>query len=458
VNVLFVSNGFPPSGQWGTEYYTHQIATALRDEGADVSVLCPRRDGTAPRFQLDESLRFGVRLFEVHNAGDPQKTFADSYRCVEIERIFADLLDRLQPDVVHFTHFLWGLSVRLPRIARSRGIATVATLTDYGLLCHRGQFFDWQLERCGGEQTAATCARCIREPGPYDADPLPNLTKRWAARGLSLAGGLGLVVATDDVELRRSEVTAAVAAVDQWIAPTESMRTAFLKAGVAADRISVLPYAIDEAAYRDALPTTSSTKFRFGFLGQFMPHKGLHVLFEAVRIMQHRLPESVEPWELQLFGNPVGGRHARYLERIWDDELASVVSFFGPFEPLSAPAVMAELDAVVLPSQWDENAPLTLLQARAAGLPIVASDVPGIREVVDTSERQRLVPPGDPRALADALRATLLERNLGRVASNPVVTRAQHVARVQALYVALTSGDLPLQREAAKVAPALDVV
>ena len=49
MKILIVSNGFPPSGQWGTEFYTHQLATGLLGRGHDVTVLCPERSGSRPR-------------------------------------------------------------------------------------------------------------------------------------------------------------------------------------------------------------------------------------------------------------------------------------------------------------------------------------------------------------------------------------------------------------------------
>ena len=65
MNVLLVSNGFPPSGQWGTEFYTYQLARGLADRGHAVDVLCPLRDGSRPRYTLQRSTRYGVALHEL---------------------------------------------------------------------------------------------------------------------------------------------------------------------------------------------------------------------------------------------------------------------------------------------------------------------------------------------------------------------------------------------------------
>ena len=80
LRVVLVSNGFPPIGHWGTEFYTHQLAVGLQARGHTVTVLCPRRDGTQPRYTLERRVEDGIEVVEVHNAGDPRKRFEDSWR------------------------------------------------------------------------------------------------------------------------------------------------------------------------------------------------------------------------------------------------------------------------------------------------------------------------------------------------------------------------------------------
>jgi len=189
VKVLLVTNGFPPRGRFGTEFYTRELALGLVGRGHEVAVLHPVRDGSRPRFTLEEETREGVRVHLLHNPGGGG--FASSYSDPRVEARFAELLERERPDVVHFTYLLWGLSVALVSVARAAGRPCVVTLTDYGLLCHRGQMFDHRLERCGGPHPAATCARCIREPAPHDhgrlvtgvdagpAEPLAGVAAEW---------------------------------------------------------------------------------------------------------------------------------------------------------------------------------------------------------------------------------------------------------------------------------------
>ncbi len=454
MKVLLIANGFPPSGQWGTEYYTHQLAMGLMSRGDEVLVLVPCRQPERERFSMQRSSRYGVEVIELANAGDPRKTFADSYSNERVEQAFDDLLELEQPDVVHFTHLLWGLSVGLPGVARKRGIRTVVTVTDFGLLCHRGQLYDWQSKSCDGPRDRERCARCVREPAAWDLAPLPRELRRLAVRGVSALGGLGRVVVASDIQARERCIAQAVRGIDHWIFPTRALALPFLKAGIVGEHYSYLPYGIDEELYarvREA-PRPTHEGVRFVYMSQYMPHKGLECLLEAVRILQSRLPESVEPWCVELHGNGGLNRARLYAQTLVDQGLPLRVTDLGAFEPLRAPEVLARTDCVLVPSEWRENAPLTILQARAAGVPVVASDVPGVREVLDDGVHGLLFPAGDAVAMAAAMREVILGRFVG-TGPAPLVAYEQHLdaisqiqrgARPQEVVRELTPASLPL--------------
>ncbi len=357
MKILLVSSGFPPNGCRGTEYSTHQLATGLAARGHRVSVFCPIRDGDRPRYTIERSSRHGVDLIEVHNADDPRGSFAESYRNERIEAIFDALLAELAPDVVHYLHLLEGLSAGLPLICARRGIRTLVTLTDFALLCHRGQLFDQRLGQCGGPHDAATCARCIRAPDPFDSRPSVRRGKSALAHLAAAAGGLGLVVTRKDVAARERSIEAVLRSVDHFIAPTRIMAYTFLRAGVARDRLTQLYQGIDERPYRAASRQPDAQGFRFGFFGQFEPHEGLHRLFEAVALLQHRLPESIEPWSVYLYGNSAAGRNRRYVDWSWRNELSERIRFRGSFEPLEAPRILTALDALVVPRNGPRTRP-----------------------------------------------------------------------------------------------------
>jgi hypothetical protein len=232
MRILVVSNGYPPRGVFGTEFYTREMVRALAARGHAVSVLHPERSGRRPRYALERVEEDGVPVHLLHNPGDPGRRFGASYRDAEVERVFAEHLERERPDLVHFNYLLWGLSLRLPEVARALGVPSVATRTDYGLLCHRAQMFDARLRSCGGPHPPERCARCIRTPLLSEYGPLTRLARIAAAETLALVGGLRLVPTQHDLVEREAEVERCFRALSFALAPTRRFLEVFAGAGV----------------------------------------------------------------------------------------------------------------------------------------------------------------------------------------------------------------------------------
>ncbi len=133
------------------------------------------------------------------------------------------------------------------------------------------------------------------------------------------------------------------------------------------------------------------------FVGRMLRDKGVEDLVAAARLLQAR----GAPVRVRLVGpadpeNPAGIPEARLTA--WTRE--GVVDWRGPVEDIAV--LWGEAHLCVLPS-YREGLPNALLEAAACGRPLVATDVPGCREIVRPGETGLLVPPRDPAALADAL-------------------------------------------------------
>jgi glycosyltransferase involved in cell wall biosynthesis len=119
-------------------------------------------------------------------------------------------------------------------------------------------------------------------------------------------------------------------------------------------------------------------------------------------------------------GNPASVPDA--VLRNWSD--SKDVELLGHVEDMAG--LLATVDCVVLPS-YREGLPRSLLEAASCGLPLVATDVPGCREVVSNEVTGLLVPPRDAAAVADAVMrlysSPALARRLGRAARQRVVDR-----------------------------------
>lgn len=147
-------------------------------------------------------------------------------------------------------------------------------------------------------------------------------------------------------------------------------------------------------------------------VGNLYAVKGHIVLLQALLDLKART--DLPPWRMALAGR---GRETERLKQFAADHGLDRVHFLG--HRADVPDILAAADVWVMPS-LSEGLPLALLEAMFAGKAIVASEVGGIPEVIESGSDGRLVPPSDPRALADALARLIstpaLRASLGQAA------------------------------------------
>jgi glycosyltransferase involved in cell wall biosynthesis len=136
------------------------------------------------------------------------------------------------------------------------------------------------------------------------------------------------------------------------------------------------------------------------FVGRLRIRKGVEVLLEALHELRRAIPGAA----LRIAGD---GEHRAALERAAAD-LGPAVAFLGTRSSSQVRTLLRGAAALVVPSIY-EGMPLVVLEAMEAGVPVVASAVSGIPEVVVGGETGWLVPPEDPEALARALEEVLTD-------------------------------------------------
>lgn len=177
------------------------------------------------------------------------------------------------------------------------------------------------------------------------------------------------------------------------IVPSESVAQAARRRSlVSATKLVAIPNAVEASCAEQTHPFEMDGRVRIGFIGRLDPIKRVVDLVDAVGL----LPEA---FELAIYGQ--GPEERRTAAKIEEGHLGGRVKMKGSIEgPWGA---LAEMDVLVLPSEA-EGFGLVLIEAMAAGVPVVATDVPGIRDVVQNGVNGLLVPVRDPAALAKALR------------------------------------------------------
>lgn len=183
---------------------------------------------------------------------------------------------------------------------------------------------------------------------------------------------------------------------DRVISVSERDRRDGVEAGLLPpERTSTIPNGIDVSSYRTPFRRRDdASTAEVVTVGRLVPQKGVAVLLEAARTVLAGAPGA----RFKVIGD---GPLRRGLEaRAAELGIARRVRFLGT---LTDPGpIVAGCDLFVLPSLW-EGMPISLLEAMAAGRPVVASSASGSAEVVLDEETGVLVPPGDPALLARAI-------------------------------------------------------
>lgn len=194
--------------------------------------------------------------------------------------------------------------------------------------------------------------------------------------------------------------------------------------GIPSERIRIVPNSIDHETFRPAREQTDQPPTVL-YVGKVALLKGALVLAEAIPLILRQIPTA----RVLIVGSDhrmPDGRSTREAlgGRLEAAGVRSGVTFVDPVERSQLLALYQRATVYVFPTFWD-NFPNTCLEAMACGLPVVASAVGGLPEIIDDGVSGFLVPPHHPQALADAavrvLADAALRRRIGEAARQRVV-------------------------------------
>jgi glycosyltransferase involved in cell wall biosynthesis len=239
------------------------------------------------------------------------------------------------------------------------------TLHNYRLMCANGQLF----------RDGDICEECV------GSSPWPGVRHRCYRGSAALS-----VPAAGTIALHRRLGTWQ-RQVDLFLVLNEFARTRFIRIGIPPERIRVKPNFVVDPGPRTIPAGRSATVL---YVGRLSREKGVDKLLEAWRLL------GETPLELAIVGD---GPLRMELER----RAVPGIRFEGRLGPEDVRRRMLAARVLVLPSVWYEGQPMAVLEALAAGLPVLASSVGGMPELLGQVGTEWLVPP-HAAAWAKALR------------------------------------------------------
>lgn len=278
-------------------------------------------------------------------------------------KLMRKLLRDTRPDVVHVHNFFPLISPSVFYACRAEGVPVVFTLHNFRIICPTALLM----------YEGGVTERSVTQ-GPWWAVKHRVYRNSWVGTFL-----LALMISA------HRRVGTWRKKVDRFIVLSEFARRRFESAGLSADRLVVKPNFID-------IPKPIECD-RSGFLyvGRLSPEKGIDVLLEAAR----RLVEAaaLNSNDIRIAGHgPLAA-----------DVAAGRVTPLGLLDREAVTGRMQSSVALVLPSVWYEGFPMVLVEAYANGLPVIASRIGALAELVDDGVTGLLFEPGDAADLADKL-------------------------------------------------------
>lgn len=345
-------------------------------------------------------------------------------------------LAQWKPDVVHVANPA-QVGVSMIHAARGLGIPVVCTIMDYWWLCPKHTLFTADGRTCDGRVSWTQCLGCLA--GSDVRDWVRSVAGLPGARRTLLPVlyfGRALLRGTSPAELmrwtrRERHLLAALDAASAVIFPSQAAER-IIGPHIRQPRKVRIPYGIEERWFRarQTFPPRATPRepeaLTIGFAGALEPHKGPDLLLEALRLLGWRRTR------VKLAGR--FGSEA-YMQRLRALADGLRVEFAGPVPSEQMPALLRELDLLVFASRWPENLPILVLEALAAGVPLIASRIAGVAEVLH--DDALLFEPDDAVDLAARLEAWLRTPRAAysdaALCSDRVMVERTHEVYVQAV-------------------------
>lgn len=373
MRILQATDCYPPPLVGGRDLHVRMLSHELVRRGHEVEVASlaglegarTEMDGDIPVHRIAGWSRALNRFY-----ANPRQPFHPTIADPGMVRSLAELVRRFQPEVVHVHS--WILHSFLPFLPSNK-TRLVVTMHEYGLVCPKNTFV-YKEGTCDGPRFAK-CVACASD-------------QYGAVRSAALTTGLTVT--------RRARHR-----VDRYIAVSTPVAQACapLAAGGGSPITVIPPFLGDdsfssiEAARPCFVPPTGDYVM---FAGALAPHKGVDVLLEAYKDFDPAVP-------LVLVGLRSAQTPLGFPDNVIVAENVPHSDVLRAWEHCSV---------AVVPSRWPDPCPLVVLEAMAAGRPVVASAVGGIPDMVVDGATGVLVPPNDVVALRAAIAGLLADPGL----------------------------------------------
>jgi glycosyltransferase involved in cell wall biosynthesis len=337
MNILVVHNSYREPG--GEDVVVDQEVAMLRDAGHRVVEY--RRSNTGVNdFGVLERMKLAKHVISSKDSKEQ----------------LTGLIAKERPDVVHIHNTFFMISPSIYSACAEAGVPVIRTLQNYRLLCPAATFF----------RAGATCEKCLGRTPPWPS--VAYSCYRDSRTQTAVVAGMLTVHRLLKTWQKQ---------VDMYIAVTNFMREKYIEGGFSSDRIVVKPNTI----YSDPGVCQGERDYVM-FAGRLAGEKGVHTLISAW--------SGLREIPIKILGDGTLIHEARA-----SDKILPTMQFLGwqPHEDVFN--LLKGARFLVVPSEWYEGFPMTIVESFACGVPVIASRIGSIQEIVKDGETGLMFAAGD---------------------------------------------------------------
>lgn len=367
MKILKVIHGYPMRYNAGSEVYSQMLCQGLADKH-EVHVFTRFEDPFIADYKMINEKDQNDERINLHIINLPVERHRYRYRHEMVDQQFANLLDTIQPDVVHIGH-LNHLSTSLVFKIHERNIPIVYTLHDYWLMCPRGQFMQrLSLEQnnlwpvCDGQENRKCAINCYSGYTSGATGEWENEIDYWQ----------------DWIGRRMQHMSDIANKIDYFIAPARYLYQRYVTDfKLPSTKITYLDYGFDIKRFAEPRQRIINEPFTFGYIGTHIPAKGVHHLIQAFSLLS-------ENCLLRIWGRPNQNTAAlKFIVNALPLSRQNNIQWMGEYRNENiVKDVFNKLDCIIVPSIWMENSPLVIHEALQMRVPIITADAGGMAEYV----------------------------------------------------------------------------
>ncbi|MBI5074865.1 MAG: glycosyltransferase family 4 protein [Nitrospirae bacterium] len=375
MRILLGVHQFFPDHYTGTERYVLNLAKQLQRMGHYVKVLTYAfrdkgefREDTATKLLYKEYSYEGVPVIAIRHRDQPDDlVFVFDFLDMQLYRMVKTIFESKKFDLYHCAHPL-RIDASI-KAAADAGVRVVLMVTDYFLMCPMGIMLRSDNTLCDGPDHGRNCLKyCFTQ------------------------------VSEKRMKDRIARAEALLQSCDQLLSPSKFLIGLFnIAQFIPVERFILSRHGFDYQKKKKYFSKEPGEVITFGYIGTVQYHKGVHVMvegFKAANCRNTRLKvwggcfheEAYQKTVMKIAGNDPR------------------IEFKGSYNFNDIETILEEIDVVIVPSIWYENAPLTISTSLAYGIPVITSDIGGMSEAVEDGRTGLTFRVGDPLDLAEKIR------------------------------------------------------